>query len=364
MTIPTLCTLFATALSIAYARTVSLSNVRLPMDNRGLPLITGEASIIFSSGAFWFYFNNWGGCRGVDCCPSPHGCASCCFAEGWAPDPCVYTANHSVLVYSSSDFQEFIFEGVALSLESRLPGIEFRPQVVFNGSDYLMWYEDRWSSGGSNPGYALASSRSPAGPFSTISNSIVLGGKGRVGDYDIFVDIPSGRGYHVRTGLSIQPLDSTLSKPEGGAVDVPNLGVEGPAMLKRNGIYYLLVGEGCCACRGGSNVVVYTAPNPLGPWIHRGDVGSNSSGHVFDPHSPWNYATRAQQTKVVEVPDGAGGTQYLWVGNQWVTSQSPGNPRNNDLLFFTVLNFKEDGNLSQIAWADTVTITLPDITHN
>ena len=44
----------------------------------------------------------------------------------------------------------------------------------------------------------------------------------------------------------------------GASVDIPNGGVEGPSMFKRNGIYYILVGVGCCACRGGSNVVVRT----------------------------------------------------------------------------------------------------------
>ncbi len=68
-------------------------------------------------------------------------------------------------------------------------------------------------------------------------------------------------------------------------------------MFKRNGLYYLLVGQGCCACKGGSNILVYTATAALGPYKFIGDVGSNKT-QPFDAHSPWNYVTHAQQTKV------------------------------------------------------------------
>jgi hypothetical protein len=344
-----------------HARTVTLSNTELPLDTDGNTLTTGEATFLYSPAeSTWFaYFNDWGGCVGVDCCPSAGGCASCCFATGYAPDPCVYTINHTVLAYSTPDFSSGSWKllGAALPPSARRPGIEFRPQVVHNGSHFLMWYEDRWVSG-ANRGYALAASLAAAGPFVTIADSVIMGGRGRVGDFDVFVDPATGRGYHVRTGLSIQPLDATLSRPEGAAVDVPLPSVEGPAMFLRGGAYYLLAGAACCACRGGSNVVVFTAPSPLGPWVSRGDVGTNHSA-PFSKASPWNYVTRAQGTKVLEVPDGVGGTQYLWIGNQWVTSQAPGAPRNKDLLFFAVLQFSADGNITQMRWADSATLIVP-----
>jgi hypothetical protein len=264
-----------------------------------------------------------------------------------------------VLAYSTPDFAAWTYAGVALPPSARRNGTEFRPQVVFNGSHYLMWYEDRWSAGGANPGYAVAAALGPAGPFATEAPSVKLGGRGRVGDYDIFVDAADGnRAYHVRTGLTIQPLNAAMNGPEGAAIDVPNGGVEGPAVFRRGDFYYLLVGVGCCACRGGSNVVPYTARAMAGPWARQRDVGSNStSGHVFSAHSPYNYVTRAQGTKVVVVPSPSGGPdQYLWVGNQWVTSAQPGRERNSDLLFWALLEFAEDGNITQMAWADTATL--------
>jgi hypothetical protein len=346
------------------SRSVTLSNTALPLDTAGHLLFTGELSVLPPTAAgrpFILYMNNWGGCPGVDCCPSPAGCASCCFATGYAPDPCVYTANHTVLAYSTPDFESFTPLGAALPPSERRNGTVFRPQVLFHSasSQYIMWYEDRWVGGRSNPGYAVAVSPSPGGPFSTVNASVVLGGKGRVGDFDLFLD-EDGSAWHVRTGLSIQKLSASFLGPEGPAVDLPNGGVEGPALFKRQGVYYLLVGAGCCACKGGSNVVVYTALHLLGPWQLRGDVGSNSSSsHAFDAHSPLNYETHAQQSKVVAVPSASGELQYLWIGNQWVTSAQPGAPRDHDLLFFALLEFSEDGNITQMHWADSAQLSVP-----
>lgn len=343
--------------SSCYARDVTLSNTALPLDTSGSLLKTGELSVLaINSSYFILYVNDWGGCGGVDCCPTSDGCASCCF-DG-PSDACVYTANHSVVAYGTRDFAVYESLGVVLAPASRRPGIEFRPQVVYCAAikKYVMWYEDRWTNG-TNPGYAVAHADDPAGPFVTVADSVRLGGSGRVGDYALFID-DDGAAYHVRTGLSVVPLASNYSAAAGAAVDIKNLGVEGPAMFKRNGTYYLLVGVGCCACRGGSNVIVYTATEgPMGPFILRGDVGSNSTdGHVFNAHSPYNYVTRAQQSFVARVPAADGSDQWLWIGNQWVTSAS--GARDHDLLYFAVLDFDSDGMITQITRTDTVTISV------
>lgn len=155
-------------------------------------------------------------------------------------------------------------------------------------------------------------SPSPAGPFKTVNNTVNMGGDGRIGDYDLFVD-SDGTAYHVRTGLIIEQLTPDYRAGTGAVYTLPNAGVEGPSMFEREGWYYVLVGVGCCACRGGSNVVVYKSSSPLGPYtlqgIHSssyylicclywgaGDVGSNPQ--PFNKSSPFNYVTRAQQSVV------------------------------------------------------------------
>lgn len=202
----------------------------------------------------------------MNCCLSSAGCASCCFnpPSTQFPDSCVYTTNHSVVVYSTPDFVSFTFLGEALSESSRLPGIEFRPHVLYNSlnKEFVMWYEDRWSG---QTGYAVAISPDPAGPFKTVYNTVNVAGPGRIGDYDLFVD-DDGTAYHVRTGLVIEKLTANYTSGTGEVYNLTNLGVEGPAMFKRKGVYYITVGVGCCACLGGSNVVVYKSDSPLGPY--------------------------------------------------------------------------------------------------
>ena len=348
----------------SHAKTITLSNTRLPRDNLGRELITGEATFLYvhQEGLYFAYFNNWGGCRGVDCCLSGGGCAGCCFSppSQTYPDACVYTNNHTVVAYSTSNFADWTYEGTVMGVADRLLGIEFRPQVVYSQllQLYLMWYEDRWSEG-TNHGYAINAAPSPRGPFRPYASSIVLPGSGRVGDYDIFID-DDGVAYHLRTGLTITQLNATLNGPSGKYGSLPDRSLEGPSMFKRNGIYFILAGRGCCACKGGSNIRVYSSSvSPLGPYVFQGDVGSRTD-KPFDRHSPDNYITRAQQTKVLEVRGEGGISQYLWVGNQWVTSTLPGNPRNNDLLYWSVLEFTSDTSIRQFAYRPTCNLSIAD----
>lgn len=342
--------------SAAYGMTATLSNTQLPVDNRGLPLLTGEATVLADpsgNGTYWFYFNNWGGCAGIDCCTSG-SCASCCFNPPTPTynDTCVYTGNHSVVVYSTADFTTWMYQGEALPLAARLPGIEFRPQVVYNKLTklFVMWYEDRWNG---QDGYAVATSATAAGPFVTLNNSVKMSGPGRIGDYDVFVDA-DGSAYHVRTGVTIEALNAEYTAPTGVFYAWSEPSVEAPAMFRRDNTYYILLGAGCCACIGGSDIQVWTSTSPMGPFALQAEVGRNASNAPFPPSSPLNYVTHAQTTKVFTV-----GEQYVYMGNQWVTSTAPGRPRNNDLLYFDVLAFNGSGVVQQFVRKDNVTITVP-----
>lgn len=62
------------ALQITHAKQVTLDNTKLPIDTNGNQLLTGETSVLVHNGTYYFYMNNWGGCAGVDCCPSGNGC--------------------------------------------------------------------------------------------------------------------------------------------------------------------------------------------------------------------------------------------------------------------------------------------------
>ena len=249
--------------------------------------------------------------------------------------------------------------GVVFSASNRTAGIEFRPHVIYSptSNSFVMWYvfgvAGRYQ-------YGIAGSGSPTGTFVEINTAVSLGGLQHVGDFDLFVD-DDGIGYQARTGLTIERLTPDFRAGSGETYTLTFRGVEnieGVSMFKREGIYYLLAGQGCCACIGGSNVLVFTANRAMGPYVLQGDVGS-IPGHTLDPKSAQNYVTRAQLSKVFPVKAADGSTQWVWLGNQWVTATGSGRPRNQDLLYWSVLKFDSSGVIAQLVWQDTVTLSIP-----
>lgn len=343
---------------------VVLSNLKLPQDTSGRAIITGETDVlspITPGGDYVVYTNDWGGCRDTDCCESPGGCASCCYVPPTPayPDACVFTKNHSVVAYSTADFREWQYRGIVFS---GAKGIEFRPHVVFNKArnSYVMWFEDRPAAIRSS-GYSVATSDSPYGPFHTIKSNVAMADV--PGDFDLLID-DDGTGWHVQTttndpnatkGFVVTRLNDDFTGPavpRQAAVFKAPMPAEGPAFFKRGGAYYILGGTTCCACRGGSSIYVFRAPHPLGPWEYLSDIGRTKQ--PYDPHSPTNYVTRAQASTVFEL-----GGEWLWMGNQWVTSGY----RNSGLLYWTVLDFQPDGGLAQVEWKPNATINLKPGLH-
>ena len=239
-----------------------------------------------------------------------------------------YGPNHTVVGYRTADLVHWEYTGVALPMRARSAGIEFRPCVVYNARTrlFVMWYEDR---GPGEAGYAVATSPTPAGPFQTARTNVVMPGRGRTGDFNLFVD-DDGAAYHVRTGFDVVRLDDAYTGPAQhvSSFSTPRAS-EGPSLFKRAGVYYVIAGTGCCACIGGSSMYVLSSPSIAGPWRYQGDVGSVPN-HTFDPHSPHNYVTRAQGSAVFPAGD-----DFVYLGNQWNTGPS----RNHDLLFFGLLQF-------------------------
>jgi hypothetical protein len=116
-----------------------------------------------------------------------------------------------VQAYSTKDFKAFNNLGVALPLNARKFGIEFRPHVVYNAKNkmFVMYFEDR---GPGLSGYTVAQSSTPAGPFEVTHYNVAMPGKGRTGDYDIFVD-EDGSAYHIRTGFDVVKLNDDYTGP-------------------------------------------------------------------------------------------------------------------------------------------------------
>jgi hypothetical protein len=134
---------------------------------------------------------------------------------------------------------------------------------------------------------------------------------------------------------------------------------EAPIMFKHNGTYYVIAGTGCCACRGGSTVYLLRSDSPLGQFEYLGEFARNAS-QPFDAHSPFNYVTNSQPTAVFPIFDAAGrvAAQVL-LGNQWVSAQEEGHPRNHDLLFWSPLSFTANGTIEHLQWASEVQLPAP-----
>ena len=388
------------------ATTKTLSNIMLPRDREGRPLITGEMDVMSHNGSWYFYANDWGSCPGIDCCASSGGCASCCYDNPPQPytpgcgdlkngsDP--YGYYHQVVVYQTSDFVTWNYLGVALPLSLRKPGELMRMHVIYNAKTqlFVMWYEDRPETG-----YSVAISPTPQGPFHTIRTNVVMPGSGRIADMDLFVDPDTLRAYHVRVGFVVVELDENYTSPLAlrSTFKTPR-SAEAPVMFKRGDWYYILSGTDCCYCRGGANVFVVMSKSPNGPWIFAGDVGSNTSQPVYNPHSPYNYITKSQLQKVFVVPKnsltsvtttistataaaaaaaiGKSGDEkqndkkkeeekviveednntYIFLGMQWNSGLrfTPPTSRNHDLMYFWPLQFNNNATIKQIQWADSI----------
>jgi hypothetical protein len=104
-------------------------------------------------------------------------CASCCYVPPTRrfPDECVFTANHTVYVYRTTDLAQWELLGAALTPGDRPPGIEFRPHVVYNPGTtlFVMWFENRPSAIVSK-GYTIATSPSPEGPFTVVRTEVAV----------------------------------------------------------------------------------------------------------------------------------------------------------------------------------------------
>eukprot|EP00040_Diaphanoeca_grandis_P034919 m.218170 g.218170 ORF g.218170 m.218170 type:complete len:402 (-) comp33256_c1_seq4:91-1296(-) len=346
----------------------TLSNLLLPHDIDGIPLLTGETNVVFHDGRYWFFVNDWGGCSFTDCCDSVQGCASCCYVppSKQYPDTCVFATNHSVVLYSTSDLTNWTRHGVVLSPLDYPRGIEFRPHVVYNPTTktFIMWFEDRPSAIVS-AGYSVAVSTSITGPFEVIESGIKMADI--PGDFDLLVD-DDGSCYHVQTttndpnattGFVVTMLNTSYTAPASPTISKrfeSPLPAEGPAFFKRGPKdYFILAGTTCCACKGGSSVYMFRSPSPLGPWRFVRDVGSVTPRH-FDPHSASNYVTRSQASSVFHVAGNHQQQQWVWLGNQWGL---PGITRNSDLLYWHVLEFSQtNGDVLQFVWAPNATVSV------
>lgn len=218
--------------------------------------------------------------------------------------------------YSSTDLSHWMLQGKALSKQSSgdlgSKRIVERPKVLFNSStNTFVMYMHIDNSNYSEAKVGVATSKTPCGPYSYRGSFQPLGHQSR--DIGLFQD-RNGTAYLLSedraSGLRIDKLSSDYlsvvrAGGSGGSVAV-FADYEAPAMVKANGIYYVL-GSHLTGWSLNDNVYA-TASSISGHW---------SSFKDFAPAGTHTYQT--QTANIIPV-SGSSGTTYIYAGDRWNTS--------------------------------------------
>ena len=253
---------FCAALFAPAACTVStVSNIVPRRATTGAIIDAHDGNVLedpSTPGLFYYYAAGYGNCtepRGLN------GCASWCDNCG-----CGFFYNHSVNVFSTTDFNTWEDHGNVLPLGAPRPNsVLFSPKVLYNdrNREYVLWYNLMPPYN-----YAVATSKSPFGPFFTIANDTALStqfGKkynnSNCGDFSLFKD-DDGTAYILYSSNAHAQIErltpdfyaSTWATTNDTSGVFPH-GNEAPAMFKRNGLYYALVSDSCCYCGQGKSQI-------------------------------------------------------------------------------------------------------------
>lgn len=287
-----------------------------------------------------------------------------------------YSGLNSLVVYSSPDLKDWKLEGNLL--KNPPTGVYYRPYVIFNPKTkkYVLWYN--WYPKLWTGQDGVAVSDTPAGPFTIVTGKANLQGT-CPGDGSLFVD-NDGTAYYIYTDIAkdysvrVERLTPDFLDSNHEMSNVMATENEAPVMFRRNNLYYALCGPLCATCPKGSEVQVFVATSPLGPFSTRlsdninrrssetnlmtGNAASASSStnSTSSKKSAGNWVTfkpeastpiiPAQQTWIAQIPMGAN-TAYIWMGDRW--GSSPDGLIAHDFQFWsTPLEFAADGEILPI----------------
>jgi len=295
----------------------------------------------------------WVGCAWVPCREMQTGCAS----SSWGS--CGFD-NNNISVYSSTTLNNTgwrIETKDALPRSNRAVGSYWQPNMAWNDATQLWvlwWVFSAPGASASDTVAQAATSKTPQGPF-VLANGNISTRFPTFTSAELFVDGSDGYVvYSSRQGsVDVPPVVEKLAPSwveTTGQVSVPlkpfpPSGIstcnEGEVLFKRGGIFYLLMGQCCCFCQSGTNLLVFTASHPLGPYTQQGEINPMVNGSYILP-------TQQQGVTVIGRSKGQDGDpQMMWSGERW--QQSPDGQKEHDPQAWVPLAFHATGVLAPLS---------------
>ena len=330
-----------------FAAQAQVSNVVPRRDaTTGITLDVHDGTTLRIGDTFFWYGAGYGPCTE---CAGGNGCCSVRVGA------CGFNLNHTVNLATSTDLVTWTFHGNVLPLENRPEGILFGPWVAQSADtkNYVLWYNLLPVVGGQGDFdaayYAVAQSASPYGPFTTVRKNVTGLAYTRLPDSpSIFVD-DDGEGYifftHEDSHVNhVQRLTRDLLGPLLPAQVSAQVGPgnnEGALMFKRGNLYYVGYGQCCCFCGQGTNVQLWVASAPLGPYA---DAGSLVPGGAA-----WGAQTGAIWFT---------GVDWVLFGDRWQSAPGPLRKKSEDFSYWAPVTFFPNGSAAaQPMFQDNVTIS-------
>lgn len=214
----------------------------------------------------------------------------------------------AVSMYRSTDLKTWEFRNDVLRSTSatELNGANIeRPKIIYNEATgkYVLWAH--WENGRDygEARIAVATSSTIDGDYTYLGSSRPLGYDSR--DMTVFKDT-DGTAYlisaaDVNYDLNIYRLSADYTKVESLVTVLDGFHREAPAIVKRNGVYFMVT-SGASGWNP-NRAAYFTSTSLAGPWS-----GPNYFGHETTYNSQSTYILPVQGTQ---------GTSYLYMGDRW-----------------------------------------------
>jgi len=278
-------------------------------------------------------------------------------------------------VYSSYDMVTWVEESLNIMPEmtnnasayNTWTNSYFEPAVIYNRktNKFVLWYQlalnaichfppstepgpPCWNPKQTLP-RGVAVSDSPTGPF-VIKHFVAPGfyhngssfflWQDNLDAYMVYNEFhgSGAGGNNLRVVKLADDYTSIIKSQSSANFGMKEYGVEGGGIFKRNGLWHVLSGTGCCFCSSGGSVLYWTSKNPLGPYVYGGSVNRwiNSTS---------SYVVPAQQFGVFNIPT-IGEPTYLFVGMLYGSAID--HLKDHDNQYWWPLQFSNNGSLLEM----------------